>query len=344
MKDSRLLRPLVAAALLLSAAAGLSALDLSKAASGAKKLVAEAPKPSAEVRSFQLEAISLRDVTFKFDLVVKNPYPVGLSFDGMTLDFTVEGAQVFSAKSQGGFSVKANSEKSNAFTVTLAYDAIIKLVKNYIEKDWLNTVIDGTLVIPIPKIPQYPSLPPNVTFKYKFEKKIPAIKPQVAILDFSVKPPSEAQVASGVAKAGKKVNPGKALGVFKNVLEGKKPAEPVIDPADIDVPLTVSFTISVKNDAKGPISFDKLGYELFVNGEKLVVGDSAKVQRQGDRTLITVDNEFSSKRLSKSVKAIFSERKGSFGVKGSASLKLPDEIRKEPVALAIDEKGDFSVK
>jgi LEA14-like dessication related protein len=344
MKDMRNARRLIAAFLLLAATAGLAALDLKKAASGAAKVVAEAPKPTAEVRSFKLEAISLRDVTFGFDLVVKNPYPVGLTFDGMTLDFTVEGAKVFATKSKGGFSVGANSEKSNAFTVTLAYDAIIKLVKNYIEKDWLNTVIDGTLVIPIPKMTQFPSLPPSVTFTYKFEKKIPAIKPQVAVLDFSVKPPTQEQIASAIAKAGKKVDPGKALGVFKNVLAGKKQPEPIIDPADIDVPLTVSFTISVKNDAKGPISFDKLGYELFVNGEKLVVGESAKVVRQGDRSLVTVDNEFSSKRLSKSVKAIFESRKGEFGVKGSASLKLPDEIRKEAITLAIDESGAFSIK
>jgi LEA14-like dessication related protein len=329
MKDARMPPRLFAAALLLAASAGLFAFSV--------------PKPSAEVRSFQLEAISLRDVTFRFDLAVKNPYPVALSFDGMTLDFTVEGAKVFTAASQGGFSVKAKSEKTNSFTVTLAYDAIMKLVKNYVEKDWLDTVVNGTLIIPIPKIPMIPGLPSDVRFAYRFEKKIPAIKPQVAILDFSVKPPTEAQIATAAAKAGKKVNPGKALGVFKNVLAGKKPAEPVIDPADLDIPLTVAFTISIRNEAKGPLSFDKLGYELSVNGEKLVVGDSAKVVRDGDRTLITVDNVFSSKQLSKNIKAVFADRKGQFGVKGSASLKLPDTIRKEPVPLAFDESGMFNL-
>jgi LEA14-like dessication related protein len=320
---------LFAAALLLSASARLFAFSI--------------PKPSAEVRSFQLEGISLRDVTFRFDLAVKNPYPVALSFDGMTLDFTVEGAKVFTAASQGGFSVKAKSEKTNSFTVTLAYEAIMKLVKDYVEKDWLDTVVNGTLIIPIPKIPMIPGLPSDVRFDYRFEKKIPAIKPQVAILDFSVKPPTEAQIAAAAAKAGKEVNPGKALGVFKNVLAGKKPAEPIIDPADLDIPLTVAFTISIRNEAKGPLSFDKLGYELFVNGEKLVVGDSAKVVRDGDRTLITVDNVFSSKQLSKNIKAVFADRKGQFAVKGSASLKLPDAIRKEPVPLAFDESGMFKL-
>jgi LEA14-like dessication related protein len=330
MKNARYAPRLFAAALLFALSAGLFASSF--------------PKPSAEVTSFQLEAISLRDVTFKFVLTVKNPYPVALSFDGMTLNFTVEGAKVMTVASKGGFSVKAKGEKSNSFTVTLTYEAIMKLVQNYIEKDWLNTVIDGTLVIPIPKIPMMSGLPKNVTFTYKFEKKIPAIKPQVAVLDFSVKPPTEAQVASAAAKAGRKVNAGKALGAFKNVLEGKKPAEQVIDPAELDVPLTVSFTIAIKNEAKGPLSFDKLGYQLLVNGEPLVDGESAKVVRSGDRTLITVDNVFSSKRLSKGVKAVFSDRKGQFGVKGSASIKLPDEIRKEPLSLAVDESGTFTLR
>jgi LEA14-like dessication related protein len=330
MTFSRNASRLAAAFFLTASALSLAALDI--------------PKPSAEVRSFRLEAISLRDVTFRIDLAVKNPYPIGLSFDGMTLSFTVEGSKVFTSATKGGFSVGARSEKSNSFTVTLAYDAIIKTVKDYVDKDWLNTVIDGTLVIPIPKVPGLVGLPPNVSFAYRFEKKIPAIKPKVAILDFSVKPPTQAQVAAAIAKAGRKADAGKALGVFKNVLEGKKPAAPVIDPADIDVPLTVSFTIEVRNEAKGPLSFDKLGYELYVNGEKLVVGESSSVVRKGSSTLITVDNSFSSKRLSKGVRTIFADRKGSFGVKGSASIKLPDEIRKEPVGLEIDESGSFGLR
>lgn len=302
------------------------------------------PKPSAEVRSLRLEALSLRDATFKIDLAVKNPYPVKLSFDGMTLSFTVEGEKIFTTATKGGFSVKARSESTNSFTVSLAYEGIIKLVKNYTEKEWLNTVIDGELVIPIPKVPGLSGLPPNVKFEYRFERKIPAIKPKVAILDFTVKPPTQKEIAAAIAKAGKNTDPEKALGVFKNVLEGRKPEAPVIDPAELDVPLTVSFTIEVANDAKGPLSFDKLGYELFVNNEKLVSGESANVVRKGNRTFITVDNVFSSKKLSKGIKAVFADRAGSFAVKGRASIKLPDEIRKEPVDLAIDESGSFSLR
>ncbi len=299
------------------------------------------PKPTAEITRFQVDSITLRDVTFLFDLSVKNPYPLGLSFKGMTLDFSVEGAKVFTTASQGGFTVPANGRKSNSFTVTLAYEAVMKLVKEYASKDWLKTDITGKLTIPLPAT--IPGLPKEISFNYALSQKIPAIKPSLAILDFTVKPPSMNAVSAGLAKAGKNVDAGKALGVFKNILEGKTPSAPVIDPAQIDVPLTVSFTLEIKNDARGPLSFNKLGYELFVNGENLVTGESSNVTRKGNSYLVTVDNTFSSSQLTKNVKALFSSHKGSFQVKGSAQLKLPDEIRKEPIPLSFDESGSFSL-
>lgn len=301
---------------------------------------ADFPKPTAELKRFEVEAISLRDVTFLFELSVKNPYPVALKFDGMDMDFSVEGSKVFSARSQGGFSVKAKGAKSNTFTVTLAYEAIIGLVKDYVDKDWLNTRIDGTLVIPLPKLA---GLPKTISFKYDLKKKIPAVKPQVSVVGFSVVPPTAEQTAKAVSKSGSKVAPGKALGALKEILAGKKPSEP-IDPSELDLPLTVTYTLEIKNEAKGPLSFGKLDYELFVNGDSLVAGESSQVDKNGDRTLVTVANTFSSKRLSKNVRALFSDRKGSFQIKGKAAVKLPDEIRKEPVPLAFDESGAFSIK
>jgi LEA14-like dessication related protein len=299
------------------------------------------PKPTAEITRFQVDAITLRDVTFLFDLTVKNPYPVQLSFNGLTLAFSVEGARVFTAASKGGFSVPANGGKTSTFTVTLAYDAIIALIKDYTTRDWLTTVIDGTLVIPLPKIP---GLPNDITFTYQLTKKIPAIKPRVALLNFEVRPPSREQVAEAIAHAGAKTDPGKALGVFKDLLAGRKPSAPVIDPADLDVPLTVAFTIEIRNVARGPLSFDKLGYDLAVNGERLVAGESTKIVKEPGRDLVTVSNVFSSARLSRDVRALFSARKGTFGIKGSASIKLPDEIRKDPIPLSFEEQGAFSLR
>ena len=234
-----------------------------------------------------------------------------------------------------------NGTKSNLFTVRLAYEDIIKVVKDYVSKDLLNTVIDGTLVIPLPRLP---GLPGTYSFSYSLQKKIPAIKPKIAVLDFSVKPPTREQVKDALVKEGSKVDAGKALGVLQNVLQGKRPAVPVIDPSDIDVPVSVSFTIQLSNQARAELAFPKLGYELSVNGEKLVTGESTKISREAGKSLITVVSTFSSRSLSKNVRELFSSRKGTFKLHGTASVKLPDEIRKDPLPLDFEEGGSFSVK
>jgi LEA14-like dessication related protein len=300
------------------------------------------PTPTATLTRFEVAAISLRDVTFLFELTVKNPYPLKISFDGMNLAFKVEGTPVFKAESRGGFSVPAKGTKANTFTVKLAYEDIIKVVKDYVSKDFLNTVIDGTLVIPLPKIP---GLPKTYSFSYSLKKKIPAIKPQLSVVDFAVEPPTQNQVTEALVKEGRKVDAGKALGALKNVLQGKKPAAaPVIDPAEMDVPVSVSFTIELANEAKAELSFAKLGYELSVNGEKLVTGESQKIVHQAGKSLITVVNTFSSRSLSKNVRELFSSRKGTFDLHGTAAIVLPEEISKEPLPLDFQESGAFSLK
>lgn len=300
------------------------------------------PKPTAEITKFQVEAISLRDVTFLFELTVKNPYPVGLSFSGMNMDFLVENAKVFSAANKGGFKVPAKGTKGNTFTVTLAYEDIIKVVKGYTSKEWLDTVIQGKLSIPLPQT--IPGLPKEVSFSYNLEKKIPAIKPQVSVVGFEVKPPSAEQIAGAAKKAGKKVNPETARGVFSDLFKGKRPKKELFDPATLDVPLTVSFTIEVKNEAAAPLGFTALDYQLSVNGESLVAGKSTKVVRRGSSTLVTVESVFSSRKLSDNVRSLFDTRSGTFEVRGSASLKLPDEIRVEPIPLSFKEGGTFKIQ
>lgn len=298
------------------------------------------PKPTAELKRFEVAAISLRDVTFLFEVAVKNPYPLALPFDGMAMAFSVEGTRAFTAASQGGFTVPASGTKANTFTVTLVYADVIRVVKDYAAKEYLDTAVDVKLSIPLPKLP---GLPKSVPFSWTLRKKIPAVKPRLAVLDFKVVPPTQEQIRAALVKAGKKVDAGRALGALKNVLEGKKPPAGIIDPAEIDVPVSVSFTIELANEAKAELSFAKLGYALAVNGDPLVAGESTQVVRREGRSLITVVSTFSSRGLSQNVRKLFQERKGTFTLRGTASIKLPDEIRREPVPLEFEEGGAFTI-
>ncbi len=295
--------------------------------------------PTVDVTRFEIQAISLRDVTFLFELTVQNPYPVSLSFNGMDLDFSVQGTKVASVNDRGGFSVAANGKKANSFTVTLTYASIIALVKDYTAKDWLDTVVDGKVSLPLPSIP---GVPPEMSFSYQLKKQIPAIKPSVGITGFSVTPPTAAEVAQAVKQAGMSVDAGSALSVFLDLLAGKKPSTPVIDPAKLDLPLRLRFNLEIRNDAKGPLDVSALGYALFINGEPLVQGQAESIKRDGQKLIITVVSTFSSRQLTSGILAIFRDKAGSFRVSGSASLKLPDAIRAGAIPLAFDESGRFS--
>lgn len=316
-------RSLLGALVLLAAAVPAVALDF--------------PKPEAEITSFRLEAITLRDVTFSFELTIKNPYPVELPVAGLTLDFLVEGAKVFHAENQGKLDIPAKKKKASSFTVTLPYEGIASAVKDYLSKDWLQTVVEGKLTIALPKIT---GLPKTVSFDYKLNQKIPAVKPEVSILNFSVEAPSEEVVVAAVKKAAKKIDAKDALAGLKAVLAGKKP-EKGIQPQDLDLPLTLTYTVAVENKAKAPLGFLALGYGLFVNGQSLAAGQSTDIRQEGTKTLVTIATTFRSGQLSEGLQAVFRDRKGQFRVTGTAELQVPPEIRKEPVPLSFDESGDF---
>ena len=302
------------------------------------------PEPKAELKRFEVAAMSLRDITFLFEVAVKNPYPVSLPFDGMTLGFSVEGAKVFNAASVGGFIVPASGSKSNAFTVTLDYADVMKAVREYTSKDYVRTVIDGTLSIPLPRLANLPGLPKSYTVDWSLQKLIPAIKPRIAVRDFKVVPPTQEQIRKALAEAGRSVDPVKALDALQSILSGKKPAAGVIDPSEIDVPVSVSFTIELANEAKAALSFARLDYDLAVNGDRLVAGESTDVVREAGRSLITVVSTFSSRSLSQNIRRLFTDRRGTFTLRGTAAVKLPDEIRKDPVPLDFEEGGSFSIR
>jgi len=81
----------------------------------------------------------------------------------------VEGSQVFQTSTSKGFKVK-----------------------DYTSRDTLSTEIDTEILIPLPKLP---ALPPSLGFKYKLKKQIPALKPRVAILNFTVREPTQTEVS-----------------------------------------------------------------------------------------------------------------------------------------------------
>ncbi len=301
---------------------------------------AQVPKPTARVTRFDIEQISLRDVTFLFDVAVKNPYPVALSLEALRLTFLVEGARVAEVQTDKGFSVRAMGEKTSRLLATLRYEEVMAAVKGYAEKDYLNTLVKTQIDIPLPKIP---GLPPRISFSYDLKGKIPAIKPRVSITHFRIEQPSGEAVGTALKRAGKSVtSQGAALQAFKDVLAGKTPTGP-IQPKDLDLPLTVSFDIELANETRAPLSFAGLDYRFSVNDQELLTGATKDISRKGNVSVLQVTSRFSSLALSGGLLQALRTRRGRFTLGGSTALKLPDEIRQEPLKLEFAEAGSFNL-
>ena len=303
-------------------------------------LQAQIQKPTARVTRFDIEQVSLREVTFLFDVEVKNPYPLDLSLETLRLTFLVEGAQVAQVETAKGFKVKAKGTSTSRFHAVLRYQDVMAAVKNYLEKDYLGTVVKSEIVLPLPKLP---ALPPRLTFAYEHSSRVPAIKPAIAITNFRIEQPSGEEVGRALKKAGRDLKEqGAAAQAFRDVLAGKPP-KTSLQPRELDLPLTVRFDIELANEAKAPLTFTALDYRFAVNGEQLLTGSTQDIERKGNRAVLRVASTFSSRALSGGLLEALRARQGSFRLEGSTALQLPAEIRKEPLKLEFSEEGAFQL-
>ncbi|MFC1670155.1 LEA type 2 family protein [Spirochaetota bacterium] len=298
-------------------------------------------KPTAKIEKFDIESISLKDITLLFDISIKNPYPLGIKLDDIKLTFFIEKKQLFKTKTSKGLKIKSRGKKSSRFHVNLKYKDIMKIVKSYSKKDSLDCVVDVVIIIPLPKLP---GLKKNISFNYKLKKKIPAFKPSIKIVNFKVKKPSLSNISKALKKTKKNLlNKKKIHNMFTDIFSGKKPKK-IIKPSSIDVKLDVSFDIELKNNTKAKLLFKNLNYDFMVNSNKLVKGSTKDFKTSGNKSILRVNNSFSSKALGKAILKAFSSKKGSFKLQGHAMVKFPDIIKKEPLKLKFDEIGKLLIK
>jgi hypothetical protein len=151
-------------------------------------------------------------------------------------------------------------------------------------------------------------------------------------------------VGQALKKAGQSAaNQGAAVQAFKDVLAGRTPKGPV-QPKDLDLPLTVSFDIELANETRAPLRFEALDYRLEVNEQELLKGATQDIARQGNLSVLHVATRFSSRGLAGGMLEALRARQGRFTLSGSTALKLPDEVRKDPLKLEFREGGSFSLR
>jgi len=300
-------------------------------------------RPEAELEKVEIDAISLRDVTFLFRIAVKNPFPLGLSLAGVRMRFAVENNQLFATETRGGLNVPAKGKESTTFLVTVKYEDIEKAARNYMARESLDCAIAGEIVVKLPT-GGIKGLPGTWEFPFTFSKKIPTIKPVVRIVNFKVTQPSRTDIEKDLRRIGKEtLSPDKIAGLFGDMLSGKKkqPLSEVV-PADLDVKFGVSFSIELENKTPAKIAFRTLDYGFAINNAKLIDGTTKSIVSTGNKSVLNISNQFSSRALGDSIVKAFMDRKGAFTFRGRTSLQLPAGIKKEPVRLDFNESGTLS--
>jgi len=299
------------------------------------------PKPTAEIVNFDIDSISLTDITFLFDVEIYNPYPVKLKLSTVSSTFFVENKQFFKT-STNKLKIKAKGKETTRLFVNIKYADMANIVKDYAKKDSLLCVIDMMIAIPLPKSVR--SIEKDVKFKFQLKKEVPTIKPEINVANFKVIKPTKKEIEAALKKAAKQnLNADKITDMFGALLDGKNPVKE-IDPSTLDLKLKVNFDIVLKNKTKAALFFNDLNYNFTVNSNKLVDGITKDIKNKNGEYVLSISNAFSSKALAGSILKAFNEGKGNYALTGYSMVKFPDKIKKTPLKLNFNENGAFNLK
>jgi LEA14-like dessication related protein len=304
-------------------------------------------RPSAQIENVDIIKITFQDITFLFDVKITNPYPLGINLAGVNMDLHIENKPFLKTSAAKGLKIPAKKSRNNQFTLNLKYSQIMRLIRAYQSKDYLNVTIKGNILINLPRV-NISGFPRVWSVPFKLARKIPAIKPTIDIKNFKVEMPKKRDVVNSLKKAGKEtVKPEKVIKYLDMVFsKKKKSAKDIIKevaPRDLDLKLKVKFDIVLQNKTRARLNFKKLKYNFYVKNQLLVKGNTSKIRKVADKMILTVANEFSTKSLSKSVLNAFKSKRVDFRLDGSTMIQLPPRIKKTPVELKINEARKFKL-
>ncbi len=149
-----------------------------------------------------------------------------------------------------------------------------------------------------------PSCIQKLSFDYTLKKRIPIIKPEIKIRNFKIKKPK--------------------LSLLKK-----------------DITFEVDFDKEIKNKTKTTFSVDTLSYDVKLNNGRFLTGRSSTLKNTGRTSILRLRNKASARKTGKGVLNALKKGKGAYTLEGSADLRLPKSIKKGPLKLKFNVKGDI---
>jgi LEA14-like dessication related protein len=266
-------------------------------------------KPAVTLAGFSVDSLSVEDVTFLIEVAIENPYPAGVTFSDLEVNVLVENNSLAKVKTKEGLALAAQGKAVSPFRAVLAFADLERIVKDYASRDYLDCDIVVKLGLP--------SCLAGSKIDYTLKKKIPVLRPVIAIGDVTI---------TGHEAAAKK---GFSLKTLRDAAEGK---------------LGVEFELVVRNRAKARIECTELDYELTVESERVAGGSSEKFRAEGSGSVLTVKCALDLVRAGDRVVGMLAKKKAQYEIKGAVTVKLPDELSKKPVKMLFDRKGAVDFK
>jgi len=139
-------------------------------------------------------------------------------------------------------------------------------------------------------------------FKYSIRKKIPVIKPEIRLKKFRIK---KGRI---------------------NLLKG-------------DINIIVSFDLEMKNSGTNAF-FKNIDYGFYSGDNRLFGGKSSRLRRTSSKSILSVSNKISSRKAGMGLVKSLLQKNAHFSIRGYSNIKLPDSVKKEPVRLNFNLKGN----
>ena len=105
-------------------------------------------KPRVKLEKFHLGKITFKDINFLFDIGIENPYPISLNIKGIKSTVYIEKNKLVTITTKDGLKFKSRGKKISTLKVNTKYSDLLKLVKNFPQKEYADCLIEISLQLP----------------------------------------------------------------------------------------------------------------------------------------------------------------------------------------------------
>lgn len=234
-------------------------------------------KPKISINSVKLKSITLDSITLESNVQIDNFLPISVSIKDAMINIYYEDKIINSYKINDESTLKSRSKSRISLDSTIRINDLVKLIKDYANRDFLPFKIEvaTTILIPNAKIGDTELFEYNL--REKFDMEIPTINPKISLkkLDFglngievimNVKNSTKATFSLENISYDLNLSGFNFSGDAKSVEQSDKSIDIIMNNPSFSLPSNLSKDVSVNIGAN--LKVDKLDYAIPLNLKK----------------------------------------------------------------------------